>query len=139
MALIEMVYASAATVRFSDADLEALLAVARSNNARLGISGILLYQDGSFFQILEGEEAAVASLYARVENDDRHANVMLLRKRKIQTRSFAEWQMGFVRVKPGELEGFSNFLQSGWIGDVADEVDAVVRGFRDGRWRRRVA
>ena len=57
--MLQLIYASAATVRFSVADLKHLLAIARANNESLGVSGMLVFQEGSFLQIIEGEDDAV--------------------------------------------------------------------------------
>jgi hypothetical protein len=45
--LIHLIYSSAARQAFSDEDLIELLTRARAKNARLGITGMLLYTDGS--------------------------------------------------------------------------------------------
>ncbi len=54
-----LVYVSSATLLFPGEDLRALLATSRKNNAELGVTGMLLYKDGNFIQILEGDEEAV--------------------------------------------------------------------------------
>lgn len=55
--LVECIYSSAAIKEFSPAELEELLAVSRKNNSKLGITGILLYEKGFFFQILDDGRA----------------------------------------------------------------------------------
>ncbi|MEP7187723.1 MAG: BLUF domain-containing protein, partial [Roseiflexaceae bacterium] len=57
-------YASVAVTPFTSAALQALLLTSRRNNMQLGITGMLLYKDGEFMQVLEGEQAAVQALYA---------------------------------------------------------------------------
>ncbi|MCA9058063.1 MAG: BLUF domain-containing protein, partial [Planctomycetaceae bacterium] len=52
--LVHLIYASAATVEFTHEDILALLKQAKAKNAPLGVTGMLLYEDGSFFQVLEG-------------------------------------------------------------------------------------
>ena len=51
-----LVYVSAATVPFTDAALAQLLNISRKNNVAAGITGMLVYRDGDFLQILEGGE-----------------------------------------------------------------------------------
>ena len=53
--MIALVYVSAARKLFDEAELSALLTQCRANNARLGVTGVLLYADGNFMQALEGE------------------------------------------------------------------------------------
>jgi hypothetical protein len=51
--MLSLVYASSAKQLFSEEDLTALLQQSRDNNTRLGLSGLLLYKDGNFMQVLE--------------------------------------------------------------------------------------
>jgi hypothetical protein len=55
--LIHCIYASSAAPSFKEYDIPALLERARMANAECDLTGMLLYIDGSFFQVLEGEAA----------------------------------------------------------------------------------
>ena len=70
----------------------------RANNARLDISGILLFSDGTFLQVLEGEKDAVQGLYDRIARDDRHHGTKVLLTRETPRRSFPDWSMGWERI-----------------------------------------
>ena len=59
----QVVYASAAVEAFSEVQLVQLLARARTNNERLGVTGLLLYDEGSFLQVLEGDAKVIELLY----------------------------------------------------------------------------
>ena|SRR6185312_13282876 len=97
----QLLYASNTSRDVSQALLDDILAASRRNNAGAGISGMLLYLDGGFMQVLEGEEAAVAAVYARIAKDKRHWNAQVLLDREAP-RAFADWSMGFERPEPGE-------------------------------------
>lgn len=56
---IMLIYGSSSTDRFSEADLVPLLQQAREKNQRLNVTGMLLYRDGNFLQVLEGERETV--------------------------------------------------------------------------------
>ncbi len=58
-----LVCVSSATRPFSGEDLRALLETCRKNNAGSGVTGMLLYRDGKFMQVLEGDEGTVRALY----------------------------------------------------------------------------
>ena len=113
--LIHLAYVSTA-VRFMPVDeLTALLEQARQKNDRLGITGMLLYKDKSFLQVLEGEPDAVHELYQRIQRDDRHEKVKTLFDEALDTRDFPEWTMGFQNLDGtdlSELEGYSDFLET---------------------------
>ncbi len=97
-----------------DQDLADLLVQARANNERKGITGMLLYKDGRFIQLLEGHEEQVQDSFERIRRDDRHTAVELLWLRYAQYRDFPDWTMGFVNadeLDPSTLKGFSSFLE----------------------------
>lgn len=101
--MLSLVYSSSASDSFSEADLPALLAQSRDNNARLGLTGILLYRDGRFLQLLEGEQDAVRDRVAVIARDDRHARIRILIEDRIVTRQFPDWTMGYGAVAPVEV------------------------------------
>lgn len=90
-----LTYVSTANQHLSKDDLNELLAQCRENNARLGITGMLLYKEGNFMQALEGEEGAVRSLYAKIARDPRHRGEMILQQGITKERQFPGWSMGF--------------------------------------------
>ena len=94
----QVLYVSGAAPPFSDADLDAILETSRRNNERDGITGMLLWADGSFIQILEGEETVLDLALKRIRNDPRHRNIMVLIEQEAQHRSFRDWSMGFKRL-----------------------------------------
>lgn len=98
--LIRVVYFSRNRIAGCDAEvarqIEDILAVSRANNARCGVTGALIYNDGVFGQVLEGPVEAVEETFERIQLDDRHGGVTLLDIAPIAARRFAVWSMGFV-------------------------------------------
>lgn len=145
MALIQWVYASAEAVPFSPAELDELLLRARSRNEAGEITGLLLYHEGSFLQILEGEEHQVKATIGRIEQDKRHQDVRLIFRGQIEERNFGEWRMGFCRpVNAEDIPGFVDLFRSMSTNDLdleanAKRVEKLIDGFKEGRWRQSVA
>ncbi|HEY9034951.1 MAG TPA: BLUF domain-containing protein [Pseudomonadales bacterium] len=108
--LIQLIYLSNSTQFDSNDKLQELLKVARRNNSRLGVTGMLLYHEGTFLQVLEGEEAVVDALYARIKQDDRHRACMKVARVSVDAREFGNWSMGFQRPEGSLLPGFSGFM-----------------------------
>jgi hypothetical protein len=81
-------------------EIEALLAVARIRNAHLRITGALLFHDGCFAQILEGDREDLTWLFASISADPRHCNVTLLQRGPILERAFADWSMHYIETEP---------------------------------------
>ena len=101
--LRSVVYVSTAIHKFSDAELEALLTEARTQNQRSGITGILLYYDGNFMQCFEGPEEAVAATYDRIRTSKRHTDVVVLLDEPVAERHFESWDMGLAHPSASEL------------------------------------
>jgi hypothetical protein len=141
--LIQCIYASAASRDFETTELAELLGAARADNGKLGLTGMLLYAEGSFFQVLEGQPDVVEALYAKIERDRRHDQVTLIIKEPISKRYFDAWTMGFYEISREELAGMSGV--NDFFGKERTEisVDAgrakkLLAAFRDGRWRKKL-
>lgn len=98
-----LIYFSRATQAFADQQLQDLLTQARLRNAALGITGILLYGNDQFVQVLEGEEQAVLDTYERICRDPRHRAVTLFANKAIAVRSYEGWGMYFHPMGPATL------------------------------------
>ena len=108
--LKHILYSSVAINEFNQTELEALLAQSRENNAKLAITGLLLYRNGSFMQVLEGPENAVNDTYAIIKTDTRHREVFKLYDSPITKRDFPKWSMAFNSNEDEHIEGLSDFL-----------------------------
>ena len=106
-----IIYCSQATRAITDEELVTLLEVSRRNNEKAGLSGMLLYAEGSFLQVLEGEPDALAARYERITVDDRHTSLRLLMDAVVEEPMFGDWSMGFDHVDAarlgGDLPGFT--------------------------------
>ena len=95
--LRKMVYLSTATAPYDEEELKRILDKARANNTANGVTGLLIYHDGCFLQVLEGEADVVEATLKRVRNDPRHHGLMVVHKRDVTERLFPDWSMGYVR------------------------------------------
>ncbi len=108
-----LLYVSSATRPLSQDDLKSILEVSQKNNAKYGITGILLYKEGHFMQVLEGGEMLVKLVYAKIANDGRHENVVTLLEDETETRQFPNWTMGFFDLNDPQfaaLPGYSEYM-----------------------------
>ena len=112
-ALYHLGYVSTEAVKFSEEALVALLSEARNANANRDVTGLLLYREGSFYQVLEGSESAVMATFHGIEGDPRHTEVRVLFSGETDVREFADWKMGFLNLDGVDVEtlsGFSDFM-----------------------------
>jgi Sensors of blue-light using FAD len=89
---MQLIYASR-PFGYDDLTLAGILATARRNNARDGITGALVCREDLFVQLLEGRPDLVTSAFARILRDDRHVDVAKLWTGDIEIRLFPEWSM----------------------------------------------
>jgi hypothetical protein len=98
-----LIYSSRAVFDFTQDELVELLSISRTNNRQGEISGMLLYCGQSFLQMLEGQDDAVDTTFARIESDDRHSDVRLLMNAQVSERTFPDWSMGFEQLDDEDL------------------------------------
>ncbi len=113
--LHRLVYMSTAVGVLRAEELDRIYLRAKSANARAGITGLMLFYEGVFLQVLEGPEAGVASLLDRIRRDRRHANVTVLEAGPAAERMFADTPMRFVAARnlsAGEKQAFSDLRQA---------------------------
>ena len=90
-----LIYVSVAEKPFSSTELLDLLEHARRNNEKAHVTGMLLYKEGNFLQVLEGEERVVKALSAKISRDPRHSKVITMLEGPLVQREFSDWSMGF--------------------------------------------
>jgi class 3 adenylate cyclase len=101
-----IMYISTTTSKLSDAEVEEIGRKSTFNNAKVGVTGILLSAHEFFFQILEGREEDVDQVLERIRRDIRHEGVLILKaEHDVKQRLFGNWSMKTVR-----LDGISDVL-----------------------------
>lgn len=135
--MLQIVYASASVAPVSQQTLYDILSHARTKNERSNVTGFLLYDDGSFLQVLEGPDAAVEAIYASICADPRHHRIRLLLRKTVTEREFGDWTMAFARkdeVPPldGYLDYDANQVE---FSESGGEVDQILTLFKSGLLR----
>lgn len=138
--MFRLLYVSSAVRSFSKSDLADLLATSRANNSKQGITGLLLYKDGDFLQVLEGNETQVKKLYEKINLDPRHTGSTILFDEEVAEPLFAEWSMGFRDLSDSEirsLPGFSPFMNRSLKAvEIKDDLSGcleMLQFFRESR------
>ena len=110
---IQLVYISCSTQFTEEHERQELLRIARRNNQKKQLTGLLLFQDGQFFQVLEGLEADVLGLYERIKMDIRHRACRKMAVFDVEERQFADWSMAYLKLDATDQElsqGFNDFI-----------------------------
>ena len=108
--LLRLTYASRAADWLSREDLRQIAQTAQERNRQLGLTGLLLYVEGDFIQVLEGPGSAVEKVYDMIEKDPRNRWVTRLSTERILRRAFEDWSMGCFEVGLEQIDQDAFFL-----------------------------
>lgn len=100
---IRLIYSSEAAAGLAPSELEQMLAESRVRNRAHGITGVLLFVEGAFLQILEGEKNDVDDLMGRIERDPRHHDIKVFYEQEVDERAFASWSMAYLTPSAEEI------------------------------------
>jgi len=141
--LVRIAYASATSTELSRGELDTHLSSWRRLNARRGITGFLLYDRGSVFQVLEGFPEIAEELYAHIARDPGHHSIIQLAAEPRSHRSFGDWSMGLARATATDLGALPALRALAdprfryCDGDAA-MATALLTTFASGPWRRMI-
>lgn len=143
MSLRQIIYVSALSDTQGPSCVSDILRESTANNSAIHVSGMLLYVNGSFLQVLEGAHNTLDNLYAKICADPRHTNAIKVLDLEIAERQFQEWSMGHAEVSAIELDrvsGKNDFFSKGHCLTELDSgiVRRVLTEFRQGKWRQRL-
>ena len=97
MFLVRLIYASVINREtYNQETMDEILRVARKNNQKNNITGLLCFSNKYFIQCLEGGRRHVNATYEKILRDDRHSEPLLISYEEISTREFTDWSMGYI-------------------------------------------
>ena len=124
--MYRIIYLSSATTKFTNEEILTLLNASRKNNEANKITGLLLYSDGNFLQIIEGKQKKIKALYAKINMDFRHRNIIKVFEGKVSHRIYPKWHMGFNSIDK-EFENQTTETDS--YQSVSSEDDLIASTF----------
>lgn len=120
-----LIYSSLASPDTTETDLKAIIEASERNNEADGITGMLIYHDGTFFQMLEGSREHVLASFEKIESDPRHSAILKLFEGESDKRHFPDWKMALEVVHPKDFQHMKayNTMQEGnkFISDLKDD------------------
>ncbi len=117
--ICQAIYSSRAARPMDAAALEEILVDARRGNAARDVTGALVYADGVFLQILEGEREVLRRLLDSIRADSRHESMKVFHVCEVAERAFAHWRMAYLSPDAGEM--------SRWAGlDGTQTIDGLL-------------
>lgn len=117
-------YKSELALKTSEEELIKILQVAQANNLKNQVTGMLLYIDNHFIQLIEGEKETIKNLFKKIAIDKRHYGVKILSEGDVPKRFFPNWIMGFRALSPQDLKDMAemNGLKELSIESLLDEA-----------------
>jgi hypothetical protein len=99
-----LAYRSVAVSEPTESDLRNLVEVSQARNKAYGLTGILLYERGTYFQWLEGPQESLGRVWRSIASDPRHRDVKVLRDEPIGDRVFEGWDLRFGQGRQAHVE-----------------------------------
>ncbi|MFZ0489999.1 MAG: BLUF domain-containing protein [Salegentibacter sp.] len=125
-------YVSNADQSLTTSEINELLNFCEENNNLRDIKGILLYSEGNFFQVLEGEKEKVVDLYNRIQEDSRHYGIITVIDRDIPQGSYDDYKATIIpegkKYYP-ELPAEYTEPLKGMSPDVQKVMKRMIRSF----------
>jgi|GEM_PF-705975 hypothetical protein len=136
MSIRQIVYVSSGVCEYAPDEVKKIADAGCRNNAENGITGILLYYNGNFMQLLEGAPNVVDETFERISSDDRHSGILKLQDAIVGERSFPDYNMGFCSIARDAASNVSDLfeaLPTGWDvkpdAELGKNISALFRTF----------
>lgn len=123
--MASLTYRSEAAVAPSPSELELLVSASRARNRSMGITGMLLYDDGRYLQTLEGPPESVELLWSAIRRDPRHSQIEVVSQHIVPTRLFSGWDMQLYCHETGRSKQSSQPISG--PAPLVDHVPATAR------------
>jgi hypothetical protein len=129
-------YISTTNNSFTVGEIETLLPEWRENNNKENIKGILLFSEGNFFQVLEGEKTKVLELFQRIKEDPRHNNIIQVVGQDLSKGSFDHYIVEHLdEAEYSKPELVSQYCESvkGMDPETQQQIKNILKSFIDTR------
>jgi hypothetical protein len=130
-----LIYLSTAVKSITQSDLTSILEKSRVYNLEEQITGLLLYAEGTFIQVLEGDKKNVLNIFSKIIEDKRHKNIIQLISDDIDERVFPNWLMGFSALDPGKMAELKGYIDPKkdqlFKNDLENPVMMMIKTFVD--------
>ena len=94
--MFRLIYASRSNPILDGSEVYSLLATSKRNNKEHALTGVLLYGQGYFLQVLEGDRDEVNRDFQLIVADQRHHDVRIIEAANTGEREFSEWSMEII-------------------------------------------
>jgi hypothetical protein len=139
--MLRVTYISAESYKLSSEDLLAILGKCNENNPRRGLTGMLIYGNGTFIQSVEGDEKIVKNTISKISSDTRHKDFKVLSEEITEQRLYDEFNMGFERLTEDSISNITSLkalslkqLNSQFLSKNTQVVEDLLQRHRSTHW-----
>ena len=139
--MLRITYISSESYKLSSDDLLAILGKCNKNNQRLGLTGMLIYGNGTFIQSVEGDEKIVKNTISKISSDTRHKDFKVLSEEIAEKRLYDEFNMGFERLTEDSISNITSLkslslkqLNSQFLSKNTQVVEDLLQRHRSTHW-----
>ena len=110
-----IVYVSTASEELDESDIKKILDYSKDWNNTHNVSGILLFSEGNFFQVIEGEGGTIESLFQNIKTDKRHKNLIKIFEKEINKEAYDGYESDFIseetRYASSKLDHYLDYIK----------------------------
>jgi len=131
--IFRLIYTSMASASIKEPNIQDILKAARANNPNVDLTGVLLFHDDTFLQVLEGPKNAVLALVAKIETDPRNHGLIEIFREESEARIFPDWSMAYVPIDTAlvsvrkVIESYESDVIQVSYGRMEDKTDVDIR------------
>lgn len=125
-------YTSKASRELSPEDVQDIFDHTSTRNNENNICGVLLYSLGNFFQVLEGDQEYIETLYdEKIKKDNRHSDIFEVFNKQALKPLFFDYSSNFQTIESNDhLDEVKNYLERNSISSTTSEkLSRLLRSF----------
>lgn len=108
-------YVSTAIKDLPPDEVVKILEETQIRNKKHGVNGLLIYSDGNFFEVIEGEEIKIKNLFKIIREDTRHKNIIMIFEKEVDKPFFEDKDANFIsedtQYRSMNLRNFSYYIK----------------------------
>ncbi|MGK0386464.1 MAG: hypothetical protein ACI849_001081 [Patiriisocius sp.] len=123
-------YSSKAVDNLQEEGLESIYNKTYTNNSIRNVTGILLFELGNFFQVLEGEKDIIMPLYEeKIKKDPRHHSIFEIINKPKQKALFLDYRTDFNIIRtPEQLAMIDTYLKEHKV-STSEKIQRLLQPF----------
>lgn len=127
-----IVYVSSASDDLEKEEIKQILNSSKTWNNEHDITGLLLFSEGNFFQVIEGEKEMIPKLFESIKEDKRHHNIIQIFGKDIHKEAYDGYDSDFVSEDANyDPDKFQHYLDQIKVLDSSAQkaVENILKAF----------